>query len=223
MRIPAPAAAILGALACAVAAGASSPPPAQTGAVRTGAGPCGITAARDGNFWVGVYGAGRVLSVDPRTQRIDASIKGLGSACRIAVGRAAVWATRDRADEVVRISRGSGRVRHLTVGSIPFDVLLENGTAWVTSAGVGTIAQLDASSSRLLRVYRDGIFPAGLAWCGGRLWVGHGGGLTWLTMIQPGSHRMTRVDVGSRSPAGLGASAASSGSPPPPLSSGWTP
>jgi streptogramin lyase len=186
--------------ACATAAGATSPAPRQAAVVSTGAGPCGVTAGRDGQLWVGVYGAGKVLSVDPSRGHVNASVRGLRWACRIAVGRAAVWVTRDRADELVRISRGSGRIRHVTVGSIPFDVLLAHGSVWVTSAGTGTIEQLDGATGRRARLYRDGIFPSGLAWCDGRVWVGHAADLTWLTAIQPSAHRMTRVDLGTRSP-----------------------
>jgi virginiamycin B lyase len=192
--------AVLAVFACATAAGATSPTPRQTAVVPTGAGPCGVTAGRDGQLWVGVYGAGKVLSIDPRRGHVNASVRGLRWACRVAVGRAAVWVTRDRADELVRISRGSGRIRHVTVGSIPFDVLLAHGSVWATSAGISTIAQLDGATGGLTRVYRDGIFPSGLAWCAGRVWVGHGADLTWLTAIQPSTHRITRVDVGTRSP-----------------------
>jgi streptogramin lyase len=180
-----------------VSTAGARPPPTV---VATGQGPCGI-AARGGALWVGVYGAGRVLSIDPRSGHIDASVKDLRWACRVSVGRAAIWVTRDRADEVVRISRATGRVRHVSVGAIPFDVLLTQGAAWVTSAGIGTIEQLDAATGRLVRVYRDGQFPSGITWCAGRVWVGHGADLTWLTSIQPETHRIRRVDTGTRAPA----------------------
>jgi streptogramin lyase len=181
---------------CAPLAGAGSEPDV----VPTGEGPCGISA-RAGSLWVGVYGAGKVLSIDPTSGHVNASIPRLSWACRIAVGPAAIWVTRDRAGEVIRISRGSGRRRHVRVGAGAFDVLLASGHAWVPSAEIGVIAQLDAATGRGLRIYRDGTFPAGVTSCGGRVWVGHGRGATWLTAITPPTHRMRRFDVGARAPA----------------------
>jgi hypothetical protein len=191
---------LAGALAVTALATAGNPPdPVQTNVVETGPAPCGV-AARAGSIWVGVYRAGKVLQLDDRTGRREASVTVGRWACHVVVGPAAVWATRDLADELVRISRGTGAVRHVQVGSVPFDVLLAGGALWTTSAGTGTIAQLDAASGHPVRVYRDGAFPSGLAWCAGRVWVGHGADLTWLTAIQPTTHRITRVDVGMKSP-----------------------
>jgi streptogramin lyase len=182
-------------LAGATLAGAKTPP----SLVVTGRGPCGI-AARSGDLWVGVYGAGRVLNIDPRSGRINASVNGLRSACRVAVGPAAVWVTRDQAGQLVRISRGTGRVRRVPVGTAPLDVLLARGSVWVTSAGIGIIAELDPATANGIRIYRDGDFPAGLTWCGGRVWVGHAADLIWLTAIRPATHRIARVRVGTKSP-----------------------
>jgi streptogramin lyase len=49
-------------------------------------------------------------------------------------------------------------------------------------------------------VFEDGPSPAGLAFCGGHVWVGHGGDATWLSAIDPRTARIRRVDVGFRSP-----------------------
>jgi streptogramin lyase len=86
------------------------------------------------------------------------------------------------------------------VGRAAFDVVLAAGSAWVTSYDVGTIVRLDRSNARLQRLFRDGPKPAGLAFCGGRVWVGHGGDATWLTTIDPGTARIRHVEVGARAP-----------------------
>ena len=190
---------VAGALAATAVATAGNPPdPRQAQVVATGPGPCGI-AARAGSIWVGVYGSGDLLAIDDTSGRIETRVRVGRWACRVAVGPAALWVTRDLAGELVRVSHGSGHIRRVPV-DVAFDVLLARGSAWTTSAGKGTIAQLDAASARLVRVYRDGAFPAGLTWCGGRIWVGHAADLTWLTAIQPATHRLTRVEVRTRSP-----------------------
>ena len=90
----------------------------------------------------------------------------------------------------------------MKVGAGAFDVLLARGSLWVTSFEIGTIARFDAATSRLTRVYKiAGSSPAGITKCGGLVWVGYGRGSTWLTSIDPSTHQMRRVEVGTGSPA----------------------
>jgi streptogramin lyase len=179
--------------------GASPRLPVQAVIVPTGRGPCGV-ATRAGSLWVGVYGTGKVLQIDPRG-RIETTI-GVGRwACRVAVGPAAVWVTRDRAGELVRISRGSGRRFRVKVGTGTFDVLLAAGSVWASSYDFEIVARLDSRTGQLIAASRDGPNPAGLAWCGGRVWVGHGRHATWLTAIDPRNMRVERVEVGVETPS----------------------
>jgi streptogramin lyase len=150
---------------------------------------------------VGVYGAGRLLELDDRTGRIEASVSVGRWACRVAVGPAAVWVTRDRAGEVVRVSRGTGRPRRMQVGRGTFDVLLAGGFVWATSYDTGAISKIDPVRSRVTRVFKDGAYPAGLTHCNGRIWSGHGRDATWLTEIDPKSNAIRRVDVGTANPS----------------------
>jgi streptogramin lyase len=183
-------------------AGAKGPPaPVEAMVVSTEAGPCGVTAARDGQVWVAAYRTGKVISIDPRRGRVTTTVTVGRWACRIVIGPAAIWVTRDQAGEVVRISRGSGRRQRVNVGAGAFDILLARGSAWATSYEVGTVAQIEPATGRLTRVFRDSVYPAGLTSCGGHVWVGHGNKSTWLTAIDPSTHRVTRVDVGVRAPS----------------------
>jgi streptogramin lyase len=182
------------------ASGGSRPVPVETHVVPTGQAPCGVVAARDGDIWVGVYGAGRVLRIDPRRGKVTTTVRVGHSPCRVVVGPAAIWVTRDRAGEIVRISRGSGRLVRLKVGAGAFDVVLARGSVWATSFEVGTVAQFDAATTKLRRVYRDGPNPAGITSCRGRIWVGHGRDATWLTSIDPRTNRMRRVETGFVNP-----------------------
>jgi len=183
-----------------VAGGGSSPPlPREAIVVPTGAAPCGAAfRAGSGSLWVGVYETGTLLHV--ADERVAARIRIGPTPCRVAVGPAAVWVTLDRPGEVVRVSLGSGRRKRIRVGTGAFDVLLASGSAWATSFEVGTIAKIDPVTARVTRVFRDGANPAGLASCGGHIWVGHGRAATWLTSIDPSTHRLRRLDVGTKSP-----------------------
>ncbi len=192
---------LLASLAVTSTAGAGSgSTPVETRVVATGSAPCGVVAARDGGLWVGVYGAGNVLRIDPRRGKVTTTVRVGRWACRVVVGPAAVWVTRDQAGEIVRIARGSGRLRRLKVGAGAFDIVLVRGSVWATSFDVGTIAEIDPATTKLVRVYKDGPNPAGITSCRGRVWIGHGREATWLTSINPRTHRITRVETGTMNP-----------------------
>jgi len=176
-------------------AGAASPPlPVESVIIRTGSGPCGAAFhAGSGSLWVGVYETGTLLHV--ADERVAARIRVGAAACRVAVGPSAVWVTLDRAGEVVRVGRGSGRLKHVKVGAGAFDVLLATGSVWATSFELGTIAKIDPVTARVTRVLRVGANPAGLAYCGGRVWVGHGRASSWLTSIHPTTLRVRRFPL----------------------------
>ena len=176
------------------------PPPEQTLVVPTGRGPCGI-AARAGVLWVTVYENDRLVALDARSGRRETSVRIGQGACGITVGPNAIWVARDVPGELVRISRGSGRIVRTEVGAWAFDVMLARGSVWVASNRTGVISRIDPRTMRSTRTYEDGIKPAGIAACGGSIWVGHSGDATWLTAIDPGTHRVRRVDVVVKAPA----------------------
>jgi streptogramin lyase len=182
-----------------VPAAAGKPPPAPTEAavVKTGKAPCGLATHR-GELWVGVYEAGAVLRLD-RAGRVRQRLRIGRFACRLAVDDRAVWVTRDQAGSLVRIDRRSGRRRAIRVPS-PFDVIRAAGGIWVTSFETGTVSRIDPASARVTRTYDVGGHPAGIAWCAGRIWVGHGRGATRLTAIDPRTRRVRQVDVVMPSP-----------------------
>ena len=187
-------------LAPAARGGAPVPPvPVESLVVETGSAPCG-TAVGAASLWVGVYGTGTLLRLDKRNGRIQSRARIGAWACRVAVGPKAVWVTRDRAGEAVRISLGSGRRNRMRIGAGAFDVLLAGGSAWATSFDAGTVSKIDPAGSKVSQVLRAGGSPAGLAACGGLIWVGHGRDVTWLTAIDPSTSGMRRVPVGTMAP-----------------------
>jgi streptogramin lyase len=185
------------AASAALAGGASSP--RQLAVVETGPAPCGITA-RAGKVWIGVYETGQVLSLDGRSGRRESMIAVGPWPCRVVVGPTAIWAARDRAGELVRVSRSTGRIARAKVGTGAFGVLVASGSVWTTSYDHAVVVRTDPRTLRPERRYRPGPNPAGIASCGGRVWVGHGRSATWVTAIDPRTHRLRRIDVGSPTP-----------------------
>ena len=183
-------------LLTAAALAGNPPDPVETHVVATGSAPCG-TAVGKGAVWVGVYGTGKLLRLDPVSGRVTRRIPVGSWACRVALDGKAAWVTRDRAGVLVHIDLNTGRRQSVKVGASPFDVILAAGAIWVTSFEVGTVARIDPETGRLSRVYKDGPNPAGLAFCGGRIWVGHGRSATSLTSIDPSTHRLRRLGVGT--------------------------
>ncbi len=106
----------------------------------------------------------------------------------------------DLPGKLVRVDLRSGRKRAVAVGAGAFDVLLGLGSVWAPNFEVGTVARLDSTTGRLRRVFEIGGHPTGLASCGGRVWVGHGRGATWLTSIDPRMLRVRRIPVGAADP-----------------------
>lgn len=176
--------------------GSSTPaPPKLVLTVQTGQAPCGL-ATRTGSLWIGVYGAGTLLRVGANG-RVESRVRIGRSACRVAVGPAAVWVTRDQAAELVRVSLGSGRVQRVHVGPQPFDVLLAAGYTWVTSWEDGTVSKIDPEQGAVIATVSVGPNATGLAWCGGRVWIGHGRSATRITSLDPKRLRPRQVDLGA--------------------------
>ena len=114
------------------------------------------------------------------------------SACSIALEGTSIWAARDRAAELVRVDRETGRLRRVKVAAWPFDVLVAAGSVWVTSYATGLVTRLDPRTGRRTFTAQVGENPAGLASCGGRVWIGHGRNASWLTSIHPRTLRVRR-------------------------------
>jgi streptogramin lyase len=191
---------LAGALVPLALGGASKvpPPPVEQAVVRTGEAPCGIAAHR-GTVWVAVYEAGSLLALDA-TGRVTRRVRVGRSACGVVVAGDAVWVARDTARRLVRVDARTGRRRSFPVEGEAFDVLVAGGSLWVASHTSGTVLRLDPRSGRVLARVAVDPRPAGLAWCGRRVWVGHGGDATQVTSIDPRTSSLRRVETVVESP-----------------------
>jgi streptogramin lyase len=184
---------VLLALFVPAASGKPGPPPSEPAAViQTGSAPCGL-AVHAGSLWVGVYEAGTVLRLD-RAGRIEQRIRVGRYACRIAVDNRAIWVARDNANRVMRVDRATGGRRAVAISS-PFDLVRAAGSLWVASFETGVVTRVDPVTARTTRVFEVGGHPSGIAFCAGRIWVGHSRDATWVTAIDPRTGRAERVDV----------------------------
>jgi YVTN family beta-propeller protein len=137
----------------------------------------------DGMLWV-LKGAGRVVRVDPATNRVVGKpLRVPADAAAIAVAQGALWVASvapgdlgaPGKDTVTRIDLATGRtLATVTVGRAPLDLAVTPGAVWVTNAGAGgdSVARIDPQTNRLTgRPVNTGASPQSLAVGGGSLWV----------------------------------------------------
>jgi streptogramin lyase len=199
MRLRTVVAIALPATVCAAALASAPARPQLATTVQVGQGPCDATVAY-GSVWVPVDGPGSLVSIDYRRARVTRTIRVGRTACSVAAGPDALWVTRYRPAQLVRVDRRTGALRRLQLGKVPFDVELTS-SVWTTWFDDGGLTRVDPVTLRLLARLPIGGSPAGLALCGGRLWVGGGRRDTWLTVVDPVTNRFRRVDVGAEAPA----------------------
>jgi streptogramin lyase len=168
--------------------------------VHTGASPGGAVAAF-GAVWVANDGAGTLVRIDPRTNRVTRRVRLRPGLFSIARGFGAIWAVNYKRDSLTRVDPASGRTRTVRVGASPFDVLCAFGRVWVTSWEAGLLSQIDPRSLRIVRRIRIGPRPTGLRAAPGAVWVGFGRKATSIARVDPKTATIRRVQVGERAPS----------------------
>ena len=126
-----------------------------------------------GAVWVGDSGDGTVSRIDPRTNKVVATIAVGQSVSAIAVGAGGVWVTVPLEDRVKRIDPASNAVAEsVRVPGGPTAAAIGAGGIWVTSARApgrsrGSIPPARAST----RTIHVGHSPQGVAIVDGAVWV----------------------------------------------------
>ena len=161
--------------------------------------PCGVGSGY-GSVWVATDGGGRLLRIDPATNRVTRSVQVGRTACTLAVGAGAVWTVRYEADELVRVDPETWRVRRLTVDTTPVDVLVAAGSVWVTSWEDRSLARIAPRGLRVTGVVHLPARPLGLLFLGGSLWVGSGRDSTEVFRVDPSTLAVVRVPTGAKAP-----------------------
>jgi streptogramin lyase len=167
--------------------------------ITTGEAPC-ESAAAAGAVWVADDGAGTLVRIDPRTNRVTARVKVGRGACAVAAGAGFVWVANYRTGQLLRVDPRTRRIRRTAVGGAPFDVAVAGGRVWVTGFSSGMLVEVDARTGRVVRRRAIGGFPNGLLAAAGSIWVGLGRTATEIVRVQPESGLLQRIDVGVQAP-----------------------
>jgi streptogramin lyase len=168
--------------------------------IHTGASPGGAVAAF-GAVWVANDGAGTLVRIDPRTNRVTRQVRLRPGLFSVAAGFRSIWAINYRRNSLTRIDPASSRARTVRVGATPFDVLCAFGRVWVTSWEAGVLSEIEPTSLRIVRRLRIGPRPTGLRAASGAIWVGFGRQATSIARVDPKHATIQRVQVDERAPS----------------------
>jgi streptogramin lyase len=106
----------------------------------------------------------------------------INGATTIAVGEGAVWAAKAQTGDVWQIEpESTTALRQVTVGPSLAHIAAGDGAVWVARPGAGLVARIDPSSGAVTTI------PVGH----GAYAVVVGGGLVWVTTLEPGTARDT--------------------------------
>ena len=130
-------------------------------------------AVGPGAIWVSGDPQQRVVwRLDPRTQRVAATIPLSFVPAAIAAGEGAVWVTSLLGDTVTRIDPASNRITAtIRVGRGPFAIAAGSGAVWVTNAIDGTVSRIDPAAKRVVATIQVGGTPRAVAVGAGGVWV----------------------------------------------------
>jgi streptogramin lyase len=186
--------ALIGLVAAAVASS-----PQVVARIQTGASPGGAVAAF-GAVWVSNDGAGTLVRIDPRTNRVTRRIRLRPGVFSLTRGFGALWTINYRRHTLTRVDPVSGRTRSVRIGGEPGDVEAAFGRVWVSVWTTGRLLAVDPQSMRVVKRIRVGPWPAGLRAAAGAVWVGFGRRATAVVRVDPSAAEISRIPVGVESP-----------------------
>ena len=177
--------------------------------VVTGTGPCGA-ASGFGSVWVATYGAGQLVRIDPRSNRVVSRIRVARGICPILVAAGSVWVASDKRNRLYRIDPRRGHVvARIPVAEWPAHLTAAFGSVWVSAYERGTITRVDTRRNRVSRVYAVGGNPSGLAEAAGALWVAFGRSGSSLGRLDPRTGVLEKRQIGHEGPGFLAAATGS--------------
>jgi sugar lactone lactonase YvrE len=166
----------------------ATPPTAVVATIAVGVGPTQVTVAA-GAVWVGGWGTGTLVRVDPATNRVAARIpvgRPQESPITIAATAQAVWIVGFGDAQVLRIDPATNRVvAHIPVRGGAGGIAAGSGAVWVTSGEGGDqrhgwVQRIDPSRNRVVATTA---VPSGMLWDitvdGSSVWVGSELGGLW--------------------------------------------
>jgi sugar lactone lactonase YvrE len=166
----------------------ATPPTAVVATIAVGAAPTQVTVAADA-VWVGGWGTGKLVRVDPATNRVAARIpvgRPQESPIAIAATAQAVWVVNFGDAQVLRVDPATNRVvTRIPVRGGAGGIAAGAGAVWVTSGEGGDqrhgwVQRIDPSRNRVVATTP---VPSGMLWDitidGSSVWVGSKLGGLW--------------------------------------------
>jgi YVTN family beta-propeller protein len=112
------------------------------------------------------------MRIDPKTGRLDSSVRVGSDPVGIAVGAGAVWVANTGDNSVSRIDPDTHVVTHVIgVGEGPAGLAAGAGAVWVALSDAGAVARIDPRTKRVAATIAVGHRPQGVAVAGGMVWV----------------------------------------------------
>jgi DNA-binding beta-propeller fold protein YncE len=158
--------------------------------------PCGAAAGL-GSVWVAAYDSGRLLRIDPETNRVVQRVRVAPGICPLLVAGRSLWVASDKTDVVYRVDPRRGRVlARVRVSHWPADLALAAGSLFVSSYEHGHVTQISLRTGHSTRIYKFTGNPSGLARTPGTLWVAFGRTGKSLARINLATHKISEVPIG---------------------------
>ena len=142
--------------------------------------PAGISSGADGTLWLGSFHGGEVRQVRARDLQLLTRLDGLeefSSPWLIAVGASSVWVSQNGPSAVSRFDARTGKLQRtyeLDFRDVAGDIAFGDGAAWSTVFDIhavpGAVLRIEARGRGTTRI-AVGIFPAGIAFGFGAVWV----------------------------------------------------
>jgi virginiamycin B lyase len=172
----------------------------QIGAVITVAkDPCSGLAIAFGSVWTPICSDGSIQRVDPKSQKIVASIPSgvANTEGGITAGGGSIWMPSDAAGVLSRIDPATNKV--VSKISIPpgsYTATFEAGSVWITSTKNNLITRVDAKTEKVLAKIPVGPSPRFLATGLGSVWTLNQGDGS-VSRIDPATNKVSAtIEVG---------------------------
>ena len=158
-------------------------------------------AAVPGAVWASKNDSDALVRIDPRTDRVAASIQIGIDAWYLAASPTAVWATDFYRDTVVHVDPVAGRVV-ATITGLPYGpsgIAIAGDSVWVASSRADVVSRIDAATDRVVATLPVDHVPLPVVYAYGSVWVrsemSEGNGT--VTRIDPGENRvLAKIPVG---------------------------
>jgi YVTN family beta-propeller protein len=173
-----------------VASAGARPTAVPTATVPLGAG--GIVLPALGAVWATDTTAGRLVRIDPATNRVTARLRVGARPLGITYGARSLWVASSFSGEVVRVDPRRPKVlKRIDVGLSPYDVAFGAGAAWASDELGGKIVRVAPRRNRVVARIRGFVRPNGVTAAFGAIWVADLDGGT-VSRIDPRRNRVTK-------------------------------